>query len=98
MHFSCELNAFNDPNGLCYGPDAIRAAYGVKNLIAAGVDGRGETITIIDAFGSPTAIADLAQFDTLFGIPAPPSIQIIHMPGSYARSTTSERRPCSGGQ
>jgi len=71
-HFGCELRSFTSRSLACYGPDAIRAAYGVKQLLANGIDGRGQTIVIIDAFGSPTAESDLAQFDALFGVPAPP--------------------------
>ncbi|MGZ4842482.1 MAG: S53 family peptidase, partial [Candidatus Angelobacter sp.] len=90
-HFTCELRPFNRSKGLfCYGPAAIRAAYGVDKLIAAGFDGTGQTIVIIDAFGSPTIDADLAAFDTLFGIPAPPSFQQIHMPGSTPFDPTNQ--------
>lgn len=90
-HFTCELRPFNLSKGLfCYGPAAIRAAYGVDKLIAAGFDGTGQTIVIIDAFGSPTIDADLAAFDTLFGIPAPPSFQQIHMPGSTPFDPTNQ--------
>jgi subtilase family serine protease len=81
-HFGCELRSFTSTRLACYGPDAIRAAYGVKHLIEAGINGKGQTIVIIDAFGSPTAAADLATFDALFGIPAPQSFTQIHMPGS----------------
>jgi hypothetical protein len=80
-HFTCELRAFATGR-VCYGPDAIRAAYGLKDLLAAGFNGQGQTIVIIDAFGSPTVEQDLAKFDTIFGIPAPPSFTQIHMPGS----------------
>src|SRR5471030_2549943 len=53
--FGCELAPFDGSEGLwCYGPDAIRKAYGVYELIADGNDGKGQTIVIIDAFGSPT--------------------------------------------
>jgi subtilase family serine protease len=37
---------------------------------------------IIEAFGSPTLETDLTLFDTTFGLPAPPSVTQIHMPGS----------------
>src|SRR5262245_41979747 len=81
--FGCELAAFDSPTRLhCYGPAAIRAAYGVQPLLDAGFDGKGETIVIIEAFGSPTLEADLALFDLTFGLPAPPSVTQIHMPGS----------------
>ena len=81
-HFSCETAAFNDPNGVCYGPDAIRKAYDIDKLIAAGYTGAGQTIVIIEAYGSPTLAGDLAAFDARFGLPPPPSLQQIHMPGS----------------
>ena len=81
--FGCELVAFDSPTRLhCYGPDAIRSAYGVQQLLSAGFDGKGETIVLIEAFGSPTLETDLALFDSTFGLPAPPSITQIHMPGS----------------
>jgi subtilase family serine protease len=82
-HFGCETRPFDLSAGLfCYGPGAIRKAYGVDALIALGFGGKGQTIVIIDAYGSPTAEADLTAFDTVFGLPAPPSFQQIHMPGS----------------
>lgn len=89
-HFGCELRKFNLSQGLfCYGPSAIRAAYGIDKLIANGFDGTGQTIVIIDAFGSPTMEADLAAFNATFGLPAPPSITQIHMPGSTPFDFTS---------
>jgi len=91
-HFGCELRSFTSTSLACYGPDAIRAAYGVKQLLANGIDGRGQTIVIIDAFGSPTAESDLAQFDALFGVPAPPSFKQIHMPGSTPFDYTDDNQ------
>src|SRR5450631_695904 len=82
-HFGCESRPFDLSKGLyCYTPPAIRAAYGVQSLINNGANGAGQTIVILDAFGSPTIQADLQVFDTLFGIPAPPSFQVITMPGT----------------
>ena len=92
VHFGCELRSFADPNVWCYGPEAIRAVYSLKNLLANGITGKGQTIVIIDAFGSPTVEADLAQFDTVFGIPAPPSIKQIHMPGSTPFDYTDDNQ------
>ncbi len=83
QHFGCETRPYDLSKGLfCYGPGAIRKAYNVDGLIAGGKDGTGQTIVIIDAYGSPTLAEDLDEFDTLFGLPAPPSLQQIHMPGS----------------
>ncbi|HEX5406081.1 MAG TPA: S53 family peptidase [Pseudonocardiaceae bacterium] len=65
--FSCEQTV----PAQCYGPNQIRAAYGVDKLAKVGLDGRGQTIVIVDAFQSPTITQDLASFDTAFGLPAP---------------------------
>jgi subtilase family serine protease len=84
-HFTCESKKFDLSQGLyCYDPFAIRAAYGVDNLLNKGLNGAGQTIVILDAFGSPTIQDDLKAFDTLFQIPAPPSFQVVTMPGTPA--------------
>lgn len=66
VHFSCQLTV---PAG-CYGPDQIRAAYGIQPLLDKGYDGAGSTIVIIDAYGSPTLSSDLATFNSVWGLPA----------------------------
>jgi subtilase family serine protease len=65
--FRCQTTV---PAG-CYGPDQIRAAYGVDKLARYGLNGAGKTIVIVDAYQSPTITQDLATFDTLFGLSAP---------------------------
>jgi subtilase family serine protease len=65
--FSCQLTT----PAQCYGPNQIRAAYGVDKLAKAGLNGAGRTIVIVDAFSSPTITQDLATFDQVFGLPAP---------------------------
>jgi subtilase family serine protease len=52
----------------CFSPQAVRAAYNVGPLHAAGLDGRGRTIAIIDAYGSDTMAHDLHVFDKAFGV------------------------------
>lgn len=64
--FGCQKSV---PAG-CYGPDQMRAAYGVDKLAAKGLDGAAKTIVIIDAYSSPSLESDLAKFDQLFGLPA----------------------------
>ncbi len=56
-------------------------AYGVDTLHAAGITGEGETIVIVDAYGSPTALSDLQFFSTTFGLPAP-DLTIVHPTGT----------------
>ena len=48
-------------------PAAIRGAYGMSDSPTAGA---GETVAIVDAYGDSTLAADLATFDTQFGLPA----------------------------
>ncbi len=61
----------------CYEPDQVRAAYNVAPLYEHGITGKGETIVIVDSFGSPTIQNDLSVFDKQFGYPDPPSLKII---------------------
>lgn len=61
----------------CYSPQEIRTAYGMNGLIGSGIVGAGQTIIIIDSYGSPTIAADLAAFDAGFGIPDPPSFTVL---------------------
>jgi subtilase family serine protease len=57
----------------CYTPSDINAAYGVDGVHAQGVLGQGQTIVLVDSYGSPTAASDLQYFhDTFFPtLPAP---------------------------
>ena len=57
---------------ICYGPSFIRTAYNFPSDL----DGTGQTILIVDAYGSPTIQSDLILFDTVFSIPPPPSFTI----------------------
>ena len=65
----------------CYDPAQLRIAYNLAPLYAAGVQGQRQTIVIVDCYGSPTIAADLASFDSAFGLPAPPSFKIIRPAG-----------------
>jgi subtilase family serine protease len=66
----------------CYEPGQIQAAYNLQPLYQRGVTGRGQTIVIVDSFGSPTIASDLATFDKTFSLPAPPSLKIIQPAGT----------------
>jgi subtilase family serine protease len=54
-----------------YAPADIWAAYGVDALHAEGWTGKGQTIVIVDSYGSPTALQDLQTFSSTFGLSAP---------------------------
>jgi subtilase family serine protease len=60
----------------CYSPQEIRRAYGVDSLLSHGFNGKGQTIVIIDSFGSPTIAADLHTFDISYNLPDPPSFKV----------------------
>ncbi len=59
----------------CYSPQEIRRAYNIDPVLNAGYTGKGESIVIIDSFGSPTIQKDLKIFDAGFGLPDPPSFK-----------------------
>jgi subtilase family serine protease len=61
----------------CYSPLQVERAYDLPPLYARGLTGRGRTIVIVDPYGSPTIRHDLTVFDNAFGLPAPPSLQIL---------------------
>jgi len=65
----------------CYQPFQLAKAYNFAPLRAAGIDGRGRTIVIVDSFGSPTIENDLHVFDQQFGLPDPPSLTILQPAG-----------------
>jgi subtilase family serine protease len=60
----------------CYGPDQMRTAYGTDKLINAGYTGKGRKVVIVDAYQSPTLRADLAAFNSVWGLPSAP-LQIV---------------------
>jgi subtilase family serine protease len=45
-----------------YTPGQLRSAYGIDRAVDAGVDGKGVTLAIVDAFGSPTIFADASEY------------------------------------
>jgi subtilase family serine protease len=52
-----------------YSPQAIQQAYGIDTLLANGIDGKGETIAIVDSSYDPNIVSDVAAFNTQFGLP-----------------------------
>jgi subtilase family serine protease len=61
----------------CMTPAQVQTAYNLAPLYKHGITGKGETIVIVDSFGSPTIKRDLSVFDRQFKLPAPPSFKII---------------------
>jgi subtilase family serine protease len=53
----------------CFTPQSTRASYNLNPLYAAGFDGTGVTIAIVDAYGSDTIAHDLHVYNTQMGLP-----------------------------
>jgi subtilase family serine protease len=62
----------------CYSPHQLRVAYGIQPLLDSGIDGRGETVTVVAIApssstpgGAGTDIRqDMEAFNKMFGLPA----------------------------
>ena len=65
----------------CYQGPQMQVAYNLGPLFRRGITGAGETIVIVDSYGSPTITHDLATYDAQYGLPAPPSLTIIQPAG-----------------
>lgn len=61
----------------CYTPALIKAGYNIPSSL----DGTGQTIVIVDAYGSPTIVQDLKIFDAAMGLPDP-TLNIFHPTGN----------------
>ncbi len=80
----------------CFDPQSTRAAYNLAPLYAAGHDGRGVTIAIVDSWGSDTIAHDLHVYNQTFGLqpmcgeegvkcaPGMPTFSILHVEGAPA--------------
>ena len=80
----------------CYESFQIQKAYNLAPLFAKGIKGKGETIVIVDAFGSPSMASDLKTFDSQMGLPNPPSFKVITPEGpitTTAKTCTSTYKP-----
>jgi subtilase family serine protease len=53
-----------------YQPKQFQSAYGVSDQIRRGIDGRGVTVAVTDAYASPTIVDDLRTYNARHGLPA----------------------------
>jgi len=71
----------HQPYAVCgYVPQQYQAAYGESGLIAAGIDGRGVTVAITDAFAAPTIYQDAQKYNQVHHQPA-------FKPGQFSQIT-----------
>src|SRR5262249_54878250 len=53
-----------EPYAICgYVPQQYQSAYGESGLLAAGVNGRGVTVAITDAYAAPTILQDAQRYN-----------------------------------
>jgi len=67
--------------GGCSTPRQLEALYDMNPLYRKGDTGKGVTIAIVAAFGSPTIVHDVDYFDKAMKIPNPPKLTIIQPAG-----------------
>jgi subtilase family serine protease len=89
----------------CYTPNDIRSAYGVDSIapLSSGVSnaGQGQTIVLVDSYGSPTAASDLQHFhDTFFPSLPNPDFQQVFPQGNpqynnACSSSNGQSGPCA---
>ncbi|WP_082772105.1 protease pro-enzyme activation domain-containing protein [Actinoplanes sp. TFC3] len=53
-----------------YTPKQYQKAYGATGQIKKGLDGRGVTVAVTDAYASPTIVQDLQKYNKRYGLPA----------------------------
>jgi len=90
--FSCQQPAATIH---CYTPETIRSAYGVDQLPEKG---DGQTIVLVDSYGSPTAQQDLQTFhDTFFPNEPDPSFEeIFQGPNGFSNSNGNGQSGSAG--
>jgi subtilase family serine protease len=62
-----------------YQPSDVQTAYNLNGLYNAGLTGTGQTVVIVDAYGSPTIAADASIFSSFYGLS--PLNLTIYQPG-----------------
>jgi subtilase family serine protease len=74
--------------GSCYSPQQLAVAYGIQPLLDRGIDGRGETVTVVSPVPTPADAptdvrTDMASFDRTFRLP-PVRIEVVTALGGGA--------------
>jgi subtilase family serine protease len=75
LHMTCDYNVAN-----------LQAAYGLTDAYSQGLDGTGQTIVLVEAYGYPTIEKDANVFNNIMGLPALTSsnFQIVYPEGQPA--------------
>jgi subtilase family serine protease len=76
-----------------YQPSDIQTAYNFNALYKAGLNGTGQTVVIVDAWGSPTITTDAQTFTGFYGL-APLNLTIYPLGGACAPNSTTTEADC----
>lgn len=77
-----------------YAGAQLQGAYGMAGAIAGGNDGSGVTVAIIDAYASPTMLADANQYSAAHGLPSLNGLYSEHVaPGTKMRPQNPAQDP-----
>ncbi len=78
-----------------YTPSQLQGGYGVASAIAGGTNGAGQTVAIIDAYASPTILADANQYSSLHGLPLLTGSQFSQLvaPGTFRQPQNPAQNP-----
>ncbi len=96
--YGADISNTSPPNLPPCGYDSaeIQQAYGLNHLYKRGLDGTGQTVVIVDAFGSNTIVADTNLFSSLNSLPLLTSSNFqIYTPNGSATCTSTNG--CIGG-
>jgi subtilase family serine protease len=96
-----DVSATDVPNGIdtyapCgYAGSQLQGAYGMSGPIAAGKDGRGVTVAVIDAYASPTILQDANRYFRRHDLPEFTDGQFTQVvaPGTYRRAANKRQDP-----
>ena len=72
-------------------PQQVKGAYGIPSTY----DGSGQTVAVIDAYASPTIVADVNQWSTNRGLPTLQGNQLVQVvaPGTFRRPQNPKQDP-----
>jgi len=81
-----------------YQPSELHTAYNMKPLYTAGLDGTGQTIVIVDAWGSGTIAQDAEAFSQLYGLPhiTSSNFQVVKGDGIWKNNGVKNRSTIGG--
>jgi len=77
----------SNPGAPPFAPSDLRKAYGFLPLYSRGIEGNNTSIAIIDAYGDPNIVNDLATFDSITGLP-PAKLNIFYPDGPPRQKNT----------